>query len=195
MTTVPKLPKKRVKTKSQRKAISRNKRHRARQKRAEIFARQQLSERFESFTVGKGSAYNAKTFPPLARDLCLLGATNADLGEFFAHGERTVERWIREKPEFRAAVLEGRELADAKVAKSLYRRATGWEQPAVKIMQHEGQPVIVDYTERFPADTGAAIHWLNNRRPDNWRSRSTNEVFGKGGGPIQITVSDKEAKL
>ena len=49
---------------------------------------------------------------------------------------RTINRWLVTSPDFREAVKQGRELADAQVARALYLKATGqWTQPAVKIAQ------------------------------------------------------------
>ena len=72
--------------------------------------------------------------PEFARQVmnyCLLGATNKELGRVFGVDERTINRWLVTKPEFCQAVKNGRELADAQVARALYLKATGqWTQPA-----------------------------------------------------------------
>jgi hypothetical protein len=55
--------------------------------------------------------------------------------------------------------------------KSLYHRACGYSHKAVKIFQHGGQTIEHEYIERYPPDTAAAIIWLKNRRPQEWRDR------------------------
>ena len=73
-------------------------------------------------------------FAKQVMNYCLLGATNKELGKVFGVDERTINRWLVTKPEFCQAVKDGREDADANVARALYRKATGtWTQPAVKI--------------------------------------------------------------
>ncbi len=37
-------------------------------------------------------------------------------------------------------------------------------------MQFQGKPVVADYVEHVPPDTTAAIFWLKNRRPNEWRA-------------------------
>lgn len=114
--------------------------------------------------------------PDLARKFCLLGATNEDLARMLGVGITTIDRWLAEKPEFRGAVQEGREVADATVAESLYRRAVGYSHPAVKIFNDQGKPLEVPYTEHYPPDTAAAFIWLKNRRKQDWRDKSEVDV-------------------
>ncbi|MGE0366958.1 MAG: helix-turn-helix domain-containing protein [Phycisphaerales bacterium] len=127
----------------------------------------------------------------------LLGATNEEMGRFFGVAETTFETWLQKFPDLRDAVDRGRHGADAEVAEKLFQRATGrYKHRAVKIMQFQGQEVIVPYIERFAPDVGAAQYWLNNRRGQRqakqtrqevvaWNSRQANEVSGPGGGEIK----------
>jgi hypothetical protein len=58
---------------------------------------------------------------------------------------------------------------DDRVERAFAQRATGFHYPAVKVMQHRGKPVLVDYTEYAPPDVGACKAWLASRRPELWR--------------------------
>ena len=80
---------------------------------------------------------------------CLLGATDADLGQFFDVDERTINNWKESHPEFLQSLKAGKEQADARVAQSLYRKALGWEHDAVKIVADAktGTEHIVPYTD------------------------------------------------
>lgn len=119
---------------------------------------------------GRPTSFKA-SYSDLARKFCMLGATNADLATMFDVAPSTIDKWIAEKPAFSGAVKKGREIADAEVADKLYRRATGYSHPAVKILQYEGEPIEVPYTEHYPPDTAAAIFWLKNRRRQDWRDK------------------------
>ena len=135
-------------------------------------------------------------FAKQVMNYCLLGATNKELGRVFGVDERTINRWLVTKPEFCQAVKDGRELADMKVARALYLKATGqWTQPAVKIATKieilpDGTPVkaehIVPYVEHFPPDTAAAYIWLKNRQPHRWRDKK--EVHETGDHTSQQPV-------
>lgn len=125
----------------------------------------------------------------LARNYCLLGATNADLARMFDVDERTIDRWIAEKPDFSRTVKEGRQEADAKVAERLYSRAVGYSnERAVKIFMPAGAdaPVYAPYTEHYPPETAACIFWLKNRRKADWRDRI--EHSGEDGGPLTVVI-------
>ncbi|MBW3631055.1 MAG: helix-turn-helix domain-containing protein [Gemmatimonadetes bacterium] len=136
---------------------------------------------------GRPSVYKAANAEQ-AFKLCLLGATDADLADFFDVDERTINRWKQAHPKFCQSIKGGKRQADATVAESLYKRANGYEHDAVKILQYEGSPVIVPYVERYPPDTTAAIFWLKNRRPEVWRDKQLHEHTGKGGGPIEMAA-------
>ena len=113
------------------------------------------------------------TFAGQAAKLCALGATDADLADFFEVTIRTIANWRTEHPEFFHAVKEAKEAADARVERSLYQRATGYSHDATKIFMPAGakEPVYAPYREHYPPDTAAAIFWLKNRQPKDWREK------------------------
>jgi hypothetical protein len=121
---------------------------------------------------GRPSKYKPE-FAERVTDYCLLGATNQELAGIFKVRDTTIPEWIDRYPEFAEAIKKGREIADANVAKALYRRAIGWIQPAVKIVADAktGAEHVVHYEEHFPPDTAAAFIWLKNRQPHRWRDK------------------------
>ena len=112
------------------------------------------------------------------RKLASYGATDEEMAAFWGVTVKTFYNWQKEHPGFLHALKEGKEKPDAQVERSLFERATGYTHDAVKILQYEGQPVIVPYTERYPPDSTSMIFWLKNRRPDRWRDKSEVEVTG-----------------
>jgi hypothetical protein len=107
----------------------------------------------------------------LARNYCLLGATNEDLGGFFGVTSRTIDNWIAAHPEFATAVREAKALADARVARCLYQRAVGHEHKVERSVWHLGKARTVDDTLYYPPDVRACIFWLRNRQPQFWGGR------------------------
>jgi len=103
--------------------------------------------------------------------LCLLGATDAEIAEFFEVDERTINRWKVEHAEFCQSLRAGKVEADANVGHSLYQIATGYEHPEDVIMQYQGKPVIVPTIKHYAPDYKAISLWLRNRRPDRWREQ------------------------
>jgi len=115
-------------------------------------------------------------FSKQAYKLCLLGATNEKLADFFGVAVSTIDKWLAENSEFSGAVKKGRDVADAQVAESLHNRALGYSHRAVKIFVHLGRPIKVPYVEHYPPDTAAAFIWLKNRQPSKWRDHPLGEV-------------------
>lgn len=131
--------------------------------------------------MGRPSKYRAE-FAAQALKLCRLGATDKELGDFFGCSEQTINAWKDAHPEFLESLKGGKALADAEVADKLFKRATGYEHQAVKIVANAntGQEHIVEYTERYAPDTTACIFWLKNRRPDVWRDKVDSAVSVTG---------------
>jgi len=141
---------------------------------------------------GRPSAYRPE-FAEQARKLCEMGATDWDLAQFFEVNTTTIWRWSQVHDEFCNALKAGKEAADERVARSLYHKAIGYSREAVKIMQYEGAVIEQPYVEHTAPDTTAAIFWLKNRRPKEWRDKTDVEMTGKDGGPIQTEdVTAKE---
>jgi hypothetical protein len=125
--------------------------------------------------------------------LAELGATDVEVAEFLEVDERTIYRWKLNFPEFCQALKLGKDAADDRVEKSLYRRALGYSHDAVKIVADAktGESLSVPYTEHYPPDTTACIFWLKNRRREQWRDKLDHELTGKDGGAIETKdVSD-----
>lgn len=138
-------------------------------------------------TVGRPSQYR-EAYVNGARMLAKLGATDAEIAEFFDVDVRTIYRWKNTHPEFCQALNIGKDEADERVVRALYHRAVGYEQEAVKIFMPAGaeNPVYAPYIEKIAPDTTAAIFWLKNRRPAEWRDRAALELSGPDGGPVQV---------
>lgn len=122
--------------------------------------------------AGRPSSYKP-SFATQAAKLCELGATDEDLADFFDVSIRTIIRWKAAHAEFCHALKCGKEGADNRVERSLYQKAVGYTYDAVKIFQHQGTVIEAPYREHVPPDTTAAIFWLKNRRPDEWREKIT----------------------
>lgn len=124
---------------------------------------------------GRKSEYQ-KEYADQALKLCLLGAIDKELAEFFSVSVQTLNKWKKDYPEFLESLKKGKNIADANVASRLYNRAIGYSCKATKFATSEGR--ITDskeYIEYYPPDTTAAIFWLKNRQPEKWRDKK--EVY------------------
>lgn len=126
----------------------------------------------EKHPGGRPTDYKPE-FAEQAKKLCELGATDADLADFFSVTDRTIYRWSAKHPEFCHALKAGKETADDRVERSLFHRAVGYSYDSEKVFQFQGAVVRADTKEHVPPDTTAAIFWLKNRRRDQWRDKVT----------------------
>lgn len=106
-----------------------------------------------------------------ARAMCEAGAVDHEIAEALEISLTSLYVYKNQFPEFSHALKRGKAVADDAVEAALFRRATGYSHDAVKIMQYEGAPIEVPYVEHYAPDTTAAIFWLKNRRPADWRDK------------------------
>lgn len=138
--------------------------------------------------------YNEQAFK-----LCLLGATDKELADFFGVCEATINNWKNDYPLFLESLKNGKTTADAEIAASLFKRAKGaivTQEQAFKMKStsfedgkksHEEEVIeIVELKQELPPDTSAAIFWLKNRQPDKWREKRE---------PVEIDAEDGEITI
>ena len=123
-----------------------------------------------SYSPGRSSDYQP-AFDEQARKLCLLGATDAELADFFGVTEQTVNNWKEAHGSFFESITRGKLLADAEIADSLYNRAKGYAHPDTHFTAYEGLVTATETTKHYPPDTQAASLWLRNRQPKKWRDK------------------------
>lgn len=134
--------------------------------------------------AGRPSKFKPE-FIAQAEKLCKLGATDLEIADFFEVEVRTVYRWKAENEHFCQALKSGKEEADARVERSLFARANGYEHDEVHVSNYQGAITLTPIRKIYPPDTTAAIFWLKNRRPEQWRETKAVELTGKDGGPME----------
>lgn len=120
-----------------------------------------------------------------AEKLCRLAATDIEIADFFGVDVRTIYRWKEAHEEFCQSLKTGKEIADERVERSLFARATGYEHDEVDIRVINGEVVQTPIRKYYPPDTTAGIFWLKNRRKDQWREIKAVELTGANGGPVE----------
>lgn len=140
---------------------------------------------------GRPTKYEGEKTDARVRRMYLLGLTDEQVADFLGVALQTLYLWREEHKSFLEATEDGKHNADAAVAESLYKRATGFERKeAVKIFAPNfgeggtGEPTYAPFTEYYPPDTNAASLWLRNRQPRLWRDKQEHELTGKDGGPL-----------
>ncbi len=138
---------------------------------------------------GRPSKYKAE-YVEQAYKLCLLGATDKDMADFFEVDEATINRWKESHKEFCESLKKGKMMADATVASKLFHRAIGYEHPEIITATHQGTITdTLEVTKHYPPDTTAAIFWLKNRQSKEWRDKQQTELTGEDGTPLNVTFN------
>ena len=126
--------------------------------------------------------YNSEYHDDWAWSLAIRGAIDQEIADAFGVSKRTIIRWRQQHPSFAEAMERGKSGANAKVEKTLYERAIGYdydEEEKVVEMDKDGnvKPVKVRTVKKHvPADVGAMCFWLKNRNPDEWADRPRNTM-------------------
>lgn len=126
--------------------------------------------------------------------LCLLGADDKKIADFFNIQESTLNLWKQKHPDFMESIKRGKEIADYEIANSLYHKAKGYQRKAIQFATFQGQ--ITDreeYIEDVPPDTTACIFWLKNRQKAQWRDKTEQEVTNTS--PQIVVASQNDANL
>lgn len=168
----------------------------------------QKSYESEKKKRGRRSLYQEE-YANQALKLCLLGATDKELAEFFSVSEQTLGKWKKDFPEFLESLKKGKNIADANVASKLYNRAIGYDYEEkhfeTKPSKKDAPPELVEakrIKKHVPADTTAAIFWLKNRQPEKWRDRKevdanvnlSDELESMTDEQLQKIIDGKEEK-
>lgn len=139
---------------------------------------------------GRPSLYRPE-YDEQAYKLCLLGATDKEIADFFDVDERTINNWKVEHPQFFQSVRAGKKVSDMEVASSLFQTTQDRivkEQQAFKtknvFYNEEGKRVeeerieIVEVDKVIPADFRSQQFWLKNRKADSWRDKQDIDLKG-----------------
>ncbi len=134
---------------------------------------------------GRPSMYKPE-YDEMAHKMCLLmNATDKQLAGVFGVSEQTINAWKNAYPSFLESINSGKIVADANVAHSLYKRATGaefvthqafkvkrveYDDKGKKVAEQE-EVVTVPVNVAVAPDTNAASLWLRNRSGENWKER------------------------
>lgn len=122
------------------------------------------------------------------KKLCLLGATDEQIADFFEVDRSTISRWKHDYPKFFKAMKAGKIAADSTVAESLFKSATGYDYEetttervlvAKKSINPDEIEPVVEFemvptkivSKHLPPNGRDALNWLKNRSIQNWKDK------------------------
>ncbi len=130
--------------------------------------------------------YTGAGHDEMVYDLRMVGLNLEEITHILRISRSTLFEWIDRFPSFSEAWYRGGVDADAVIAKKLFIRAKGFRRHGEKVSFGPDGSVrrakVVDY---YPPDTTAAMFWLTNRQGSRWKSRTSTELSGVDGEPLQ----------
>ena len=122
--------------------------------------------------------YNAPYHDNWAWSLAAMGATNEEIALAMGVSERTIMRWAKEHESFGKALGEGKGVSDAKVIRSLYERATGYE--------YEEEKKIIEYDK--DGNVKPVKIEKKNRQRDRWQDRPQDYVDQTSDNDAEVQI-------
>ncbi len=125
----------------------------------------------------------------LVKMIAMQGADDEEIARMFDVPYEHFKAWRQLYPSFNEALNKGRLSVDAEVTYALYKQTQGFEYT-----EQTATPkgAIVEVKKFNRPDTSAQKYWLENRRPDLWRTASTSRVTGKDDdSPIGVKVETR----
>ena len=123
-------------------------------------------------------------FPELGFRLALLGAVDEEIAEAFDISLRTLMNWKVAHPELARKINEGKTIANANVAHSLYQRAMGYEHDDIDIRVVSGEIVQTKIRKYYAPDPTSCIFFLKNREPKHWRDKVETGITDRDGKDV-----------
>lgn len=154
----------------------------------------------ETKEIGRPSKFNElikEKIISLAKD----GKTNEQIADIIGVHVRTIENWQGKHKDLLWALREAKQAADDLVEASLFSRAVGYSHKSVKVFfdRESLQTVEHEIVEQYPPDVTAAIFWLKNRKPSEWREKTEVEHSGKieslSDEDLDAKINEKISKL
>lgn len=143
--------------------------------------------------TGRPSKYR-KEFVEQGAKLTRMGATDAQLADFFKVTLSTLYLWKVQHQEFSEALRRGKDEVDAQVEQSLFRRAMGYTHDSEKLFQSFGKVVRAQTQEHYPPDVTAMIFWLKNRQPEKWREKPDGGADDAPPAPVKVSIEVRDAR-
>jgi len=104
---------------------------------------------------GSKTKYDPKHHLKLLKYMAMSGLTDAQMAKELGIVRATLSNWKVNFPEVKEALEDWKAVADNKVERSLYERATGYSYK----------------DKHYPADPTSMIFWLKNRKSEEWRDK------------------------
>jgi hypothetical protein len=119
-----------------------------------------------------------------------MGLSNEQIAHNLGITPKTFYEWQNKYSDFSEAIKRGKDVADFEVVNALHKKATGFSHTYIGGVSETGEPIECE--KYFAPDTVAAIFWLKNRRPQEWKDKQEQEIELKGEMKHEVNQQVKE---
>ena len=137
-----------------------------------------------------------------AREIMRTGATMERLAIELGVSPSLLKNWVKERPELKSAIDEGRAFANSLVQTSLFRRAVGYtytEEVVETVTGAQGERTMTrQATKHMAGDPRCQELFLRNRMPDEWTQGTGSSIPAPSLGvllgqmtPDQVASADR----
>jgi len=106
------------------------------------------------------------------------GLSQAELARRMGVRAATLAKWRLKSPALDAAVIHGRDWADAAVEQALLRRALGFTITEISSEETSTGTKVKSSEKYIPPDLSAQLAWLKARCPERWGEKSASSDSG-----------------
>jgi hypothetical protein len=138
--------------------------------------------------AGRPTIYSVE-YAEKAAELARAGLNQYEMAAALGVHRSTIQEWRARHEEFASALKDGLALADERVERSLYNKATGYDYEAEKIVETKDGPEVVKHTVHVPASDNAIFYWLGNRSKGKWVSVNRQVIVGDEDNPLRMEHS------
>ena len=119
-------------------------------------------------TAGRPSKYN-KEYSYLAFQFAQAGLRQCDCARLMEVSLSTFKNWLKHNDAFAFEWKRGCIIADAEVARALFKLAVGFEEKTIRIVHMDDGTYIIKKYRIYPPNLRACKMWLRNRQPQLWK--------------------------
>lgn len=126
------------------------------------------------------------------------GLTDEQIAHNIGISRKTLADWKNKYGDISDTLKKGKEVVDIQVENALLKRALGYKFVEVtKELAETGLIVTKKVTKQQAPDTTAAIFWLKNRKPNEWRDKRETQISGDIGvrNPMQNLTEEELRRL
>ena len=127
-----------------------------------------------------------------AQKLVEEGLSDKFIARFFCVSLRAWNYWKKSNAKFGEMYASWKDVADSKVVKALYKRATGYTH--IEEEKNDDGIVINKKKTYYPPSDAAIKLWLTNRLPEEWKDKKEVASENKTQVEGKIVVDERDVK-